>query len=83
MHDQWTNSDLASLIGPVTRTRREIIVTSLAAGFALAVRPVSAETIVTDSTGLTAGEVRIPVSDGEIPGYRAMPERGSRFPVVL
>ena len=83
MHDQWTEAELASLLGPTNFTRREIMVTSLAAGFALAVQPVSAGTITTDSTGLTAGEVRIPVADGEIPGYRAMPARGRDFPIVL
>ena len=54
-------------------TRREFVVTSLAMGFAMAVQPVSAQTITTDTTGLVAGEVKIPVSDGEIPAYRAMP----------
>ena len=83
MHDQWTNADLAALRGQTEFTRREILVTSLAAGFALAVRPVSAETITTDTTGLAAGEVKIPVADGEIPGYRAMPDKGRKFPVVL
>ena len=56
---------------------------SLAAGFALAVMPVSAETITTDSNGLIAGEVKIPVQGGEIPGYRAMPATGGPFPTVL
>jgi carboxymethylenebutenolidase len=83
MHDQWTNADLAALRGQTAFTRREILVTSLATGFALAVQPVSAETITTDTTGLTAGEVKIPVADGEIPGYRAMPDKGRKFPVVL
>ena len=84
MHDQWTNADLASLLGSTpSLTRRDILVTSLAAGFALAVQPVSADTITTDTDGLTAGEVRIPVKDGEIPGYRAMPAKGENFPVVL
>jgi carboxymethylenebutenolidase len=84
MHDQWTNADLASLLGSTpTLTRRDILVTSLAAGFALAVQPVSADTITTDAEGLTAGEVRIPAKDGEIPGYRAMPAKGENFPVVL
>jgi carboxymethylenebutenolidase len=58
-------------------------VTTLASGFALAVQPVSAQTITTDTTGLIAGEVKIPVADGEIPAYRAMPEKGKSFPVVL
>jgi carboxymethylenebutenolidase len=83
MHDQWTNADLLSLLGSPSLTRREILVTSLAAGFALAVQPVAADTISTDTEGLVAGEVRIPVEDGEIPGYRAMPAQGSAFPVVL
>jgi len=64
-------------------SRRGFLVNKLAAGFALAVKPISAETITTDSNGLTAGEVKIPTADGEIPGYRAMPEKGSRFPTVL
>ena len=64
-------------------TRRRFVMSTLAVGFALAVRPVWAETIVTDSTGLTAGEVMIPTSDGRIPAYRAMPSQGRSFPVVL
>jgi carboxymethylenebutenolidase len=64
-------------------TRREFVITTLAAGFALAVQPVSAQTITTDATGLNAGEVKIPVTDGQIPAYRAMPARGGPFPVVL
>ena len=63
-------------------TRRGFVMSTLAMGFALAVRPLWAETIVTDSTGLTAGEVRIPVSSGDIPAYRAMPSQGRSFPVV-
>jgi carboxymethylenebutenolidase len=64
-------------------SRRAFIVGSLAAGFALAVLPVSAETITTDTNGLSAGEVKIPVEDGSIPGYRAMPDRGGPFPTIL
>jgi carboxymethylenebutenolidase len=84
MHDSWTRDELASLIGSPTLTRREILVTSLAAGFALAALPVSADTVITTSAeGLEAGEVRIPVEGGEIPAYRAMPAQGEAFPVVL
>jgi carboxymethylenebutenolidase len=64
-------------------TRRTFVVTSLAAGFALAVQPVSAETITTDSAGLVAGDVSIPVADGTIPAYRAMPASGGPFATVL
>ncbi|HKQ31317.1 MAG TPA: dienelactone hydrolase family protein [Burkholderiales bacterium] len=64
-------------------TRREFVVTMLAAGFATAVQPVSAQTITTDSNGLTAGEVKIPTKDGQMPAYRAMPQKGTSFPTVL
>jgi carboxymethylenebutenolidase len=56
---------------------------SLASGFALAVRPVCAQTISTSTAGLLAGEVKIPVGDGQMPGYRAMPDSGGPFPLVL
>jgi len=55
----------------------------MGAGFALAVRPVSAQTITTASDGLIAGEVVIPVKDGTIPAYRALPATGGPFPVIL
>jgi carboxymethylenebutenolidase len=64
-------------------TRRGFVVTSLGTGFALSVQPISAETIHTDATGLEAGEVKVPVADGSIPAYRAMPDRGGPFPTVL
>jgi carboxymethylenebutenolidase len=66
--------------------RRKFLATSIISGFALAIAPyVQAQTqIHTDSAGLIAGEVKIPVSDGTIPAYRAMPDKkGKNFPVVL
>jgi carboxymethylenebutenolidase len=76
--------DITGLMPDANFTRRRFLVTSLAAGFALAVQPVVAQTtITTDATGLVAGEIKIPVKDGEIPAYRAMPEKGKNFPVVL
>lgn len=61
-----------------------MLVTSLAVGFAAATLPVRADTVIsTPADGLTAGEVKIPVADGEIPAYRAMPATGGPFPVVL
>lgn len=65
-------------------TRRQFIVTAtLTTGFALAVQPISAKTIATDAKGLVAGAVKIPVKDGEIPAYRAMPAKSGNFPIVL
>ncbi len=78
------DQQLDSLLAPAgPADRRQFLKTSLTAGFALAVQPVTAATITTDTNGLTAGEVKIPVGDVEIPGYRAMPEEGNRFPIVL
>jgi hypothetical protein len=84
MHDQWSGPELDSLIGKTALNRREMMMTTLAVGFAAATLPVHAETVITTSAeGLTAGEVKIPVADGEIPAYRAMPATGGPFPVVL
>ena len=72
---------------PPALGRREFFATSIfAAGmFAAAVSPIQAQTkITTDNKGLIEGEVKIPVADGEIPAYRAMPEtKNKKFPVVL
>ena len=64
-------------------SRRGFVMTSLITGFALSMQPVSAETITTDTNGLDAGEVKVPVADGSIPAYRAMPAQGGPFPTVL
>lgn len=78
------NQDILSLEPSVPdQDRRQFLVTKLTAGFALAVMPVSAQTITTDTNGLEAGEVSIPVPDGKIPGYRVMPSKGTKFPAVL
>lgn len=72
------------IIAPLApMSRRGFAITTLAAGFAAGVQPVSAETITTDTNGLVAGEVKIPVSDGEIPAYRAMPDQKGPFATVL
>jgi carboxymethylenebutenolidase len=64
--------------------RRGFVKTSLAAGFAAAVLPVQAQTmIVTDTQGLTAGEVKIPTKDGEMPAYRAMPAGKTGLATIL
>ena len=79
-----SNAELLSLADRKTAwTRREFVVSSLATGFALATHPVSAQTITTDAQGLTAGEVKIPTRDGDIPAYRAMPANAKNAPLVL
>ena len=83
MHHDIVNSNPEA----PTLDRREFFVTSIfAAGtFALAVQPIAAQIkITTDDKGLIAGEVKIAVADGEIPAYRAMPDKkGKKFPVVM
>jgi carboxymethylenebutenolidase len=65
-------------------SRRQVLVQSLSTGFALAVMPIAASALATDSNGLEAGEVTIPTSAGDIPGYRALPLKPKgKVPVIL
>jgi len=75
--------NLLNLLSKTELTRRGFVMTALTTGFALAVRPVSAQTMTTDAGSLTAGEVKIPTSDGSLPAYRAMPSQGGPFATVL
>ncbi len=63
--------------------RRGFVMTSLIAGFTLATARADAQAIHTDSAGIEAGEVSIPVADGALPGYSARPQGGGPFPIVL
>ena len=62
---------------------RRTFVTTLVAGFTLAAGPVRADAILTDTAGLHAGAIDIPVSDGKIPAYRARPADNEFAPVIL
>jgi len=77
------SAELAGLLQKTPLTRRAILVSTLSVGFAAAVEPVTAQTLTTDTTGLDAGEVKIPTADGEIPAYRAMPTAKGPHAVVL
>ena len=78
------DADVESLLPPTHFSRRGFLTTTLIAGFTLATGPVNAQNVITtDASGLTAGEVKIPVPDGQLPAYRAMPATGTRFPTVL
>jgi carboxymethylenebutenolidase len=56
----------------------------LANGFAAAVQPVQAQTVLaTDAQGLEVGEVGIGVPDGSIAAYCARPAGGSRLPTIV
>lgn len=81
---QSPDADAVPFLPKTEFNRRDFIATSLAVGFAAAVQPVMAETVVsTDAKGLVAGEVKIPVAGTEMPAYRAMPEGKGPFPTVL
>lgn len=84
MNDMLREDLLALVTNRTTVSRREFVAGSLAAGFALAVQPVSAQTMITtDTAGLTAGEVKIPTGSGDIPAYRAMPANGRNLATIL
>lgn len=64
--------------------RRDFVRTAVGSGFAAAVMPVMAQTVIkTDEQGLVAGEVSIPVGDFKLPAYRAAPAGKANAPVVL
>jgi carboxymethylenebutenolidase len=72
------------LAPPLALDRRGFVKTSLGVGFAAAVLPVQAQTMITtDTRGLTAGEVKIPTRDGQMPAYRAMPAGKTGLGTVL
>lgn len=76
--------DVNSLTPGRDFNRRDFVRTTVGSGFAAAALPICAQTVIkTDSQGLEAGEVMIPVGDFKLPAYRAMPAGGKNLPVVL
>ncbi len=82
MADSVRREDERRAVDP---SRRVLLASAAGAGFALAVRPVAADTITTSSDGLSVADVRIPTSVGEIPAYRAYPvdKTPKKHPLVL
>jgi carboxymethylenebutenolidase len=69
---------------PDDPSRRQLIAGAVGAGFALAVQPVAATTVLTSGTGLDVADVTIPSDIGPFPAYRAAPKKhGKKLPVVL
>ncbi len=71
-------------------SRRDFMSGSIAAGFALAAQPISAQTVITtDTFDLDHGMAQVPTDKGNIPAYYAMPSRMSNpgrwssMPIVL
>jgi carboxymethylenebutenolidase len=85
---QKLNDDFDSLVGKTRLSddvdRRTFIKAALGTGFAAAVLPVSAQTVIkTDTVGLTAGSVEVQMNGLTVPAYRAQPEGKHNLPVVL
>jgi carboxymethylenebutenolidase len=76
-------SELDSLTPTRDFSRRDFVQATVGSGFAAAVLPVTAQTITTDTAGLTAGPVTIPVGDFKMPAYRAQPAGKRGLPVIL
>ncbi len=78
-------SDAIGLTKVAPFSRRGFMTASaaVAAGYTLAAGPVRADVIKTDTNGLTAGDAKIKVADGEMPGYFARPTGVNNPPVVL
>src|ERR1700688_1643490 len=78
-------SDVIGLTKAAPFSRRGFMTASAAvtAGYTLAAGPVRADVIKTDVSGLDAGDTKIKVADGEMPGYFARPTGVSKPPVVL
>src|SRR5277367_2381644 len=78
-------SDVIGLTKTAPLSRRGFMTASAAvtAGYTLAAGPVRADVIKTDSNGLNAGDAKIKVADGEMPGYFARPDGVANPPVVL
>jgi hypothetical protein len=82
--DPMLQQELDSLTPSRDFSRRDFVRASVGTGFAAAVLPVMAQTVIkTDTTGLVAGEVMIPVGDFKMPAYRAAPVGVANAPVVL
>jgi len=70
-------------VAPFSRRGFMTASAAVAAGYTLAAGPVRADVIKTDTSGLTVGDAKIKVSDGEMPGYFARPTGVNNPPVVL
>jgi carboxymethylenebutenolidase len=83
--ESMLTSDVVGLTKTEPFSRRGFMTASaaVAAGYTLAAGPVRADVIKTDTDGLTVGDAKIKVADGEMPGYFARPAGVANPPVVL
>jgi len=78
-------SDVVGLTKTAPLSRRGFMTASAAsaAGYTLAAGPVRAQVITTDTSGLTSGDAKVKVADGEMPVYFARPSNAQNAPVIL
>jgi carboxymethylenebutenolidase len=84
----YLEEDCESLIGKTSLSdkleRRDFLKTALGTGFAAAVMPVAAQSVIhTDTAGLIAGQVTVTVKGQKVPVYRAQPQGKTDLPVIL
>ena len=87
MYDEMQHAIDSLLPGTATgaqANRRSALKAALGVGFAAAVLPVTAQTVVkTSAQGLTAGSEILDVEGATVPFYYAMPEGKKNLPVIL
>jgi carboxymethylenebutenolidase len=78
-------SDIIGLTRTAPLSRRGFMAASAAAaaGYTLAAGPVRADVVKTDTNGLTVGDAKVKVADGEMPVYFAGPAGVNNPPVLL
>jgi carboxymethylenebutenolidase len=75
---------LAHQVDPLSR--RGFFMTAsaaAAAGYTLAAGPVRAQAVQTDTSGLTVGDAKVKVPEGDMPVYYARPANAQNPPVIL
>jgi carboxymethylenebutenolidase len=74
---------LAKMVPDQTRRGFMTSTAAAAAGYTLLAGPVRADVIKTDTNGLSAGDAKVKVKDGEMPVYFAKPANVANPPVIL
>ena len=74
---------LSKVMPPLSRRGFMSSSAAAAAGYTLAAGPVRADAIHTDTNGITVGEAKVKVADGEMPVYYARPAGVQNPPIIL
>jgi carboxymethylenebutenolidase len=74
---------LAKMVPDQTRRGFMTSTAAAAAGYTLLAGPVRADVIKTDTNGLSVGDAKVKVKDGEMPVYFAKPANVANPPVIL